>query len=89
MKISNGARDLINKMLAGGENNCIRVLEQKSADSSSIFLTVAKADEKDLREINGVKVFFEDELLERLNAVILYEKDGNLQIKDKAKGGCC
>lgn len=89
MKITKDAKLVIDKLLSTGENNCLKVSEQKSCCGTSLFFTLAHASSEELKEIDGVKVLLQDEVVERIENVVIDEEEGRLIIIDEENGECC
>lgn len=89
MKITKEAKLIIDELLSPGKNNCIKISEQKSCCGTSLYFTLASANSEELKEIEGVKVLLENELIERTENVVIAAEEGKLKIIDEANGGCC
>lgn len=81
MKFKPEAKVIINKEIITHNGNCIEIKFARVAGKKELFYESARVDKNKIKNIDGVNILIDDEVLKLLKDIVFYSKNGELAIR--------
>jgi len=88
MKITDQAKEIVSKILTENNASALRVQIVEGCCGPSVSLSIANPENgEELKDVNGINVWFLDNACEETESVVLAEKEGELYL-DNPNANC-